>query len=806
MTNYKVAITLDANGNAVAKFQELNTQLKETKETTGQGGLLGNLGPLGTAVAAVGGAFAAMQIAQKAIEMRNLGQTVQQTANTYIALQGGAQAAEVTMTSLRAATRGLVEDTTLMSGASQMLRTGVATNNAELTQLIEMAVALKKPTDSAAEALDNFTAMMANQSVLRLDSFGISSGRVTARIEELIAAGQAAGREDAFRMAVLEEGATAMDRLGSSIDQNVSQWDRLMVRGQNAIASIGQAAFGIGEAVAGGVNDALDAVVTLISRLEEIETDREIHIRVVEDITGEVTQASVDAVLAGVEAGVRETYAEMTGLTAEQLAPVMESLRAMIQGGAIGADLTPDEQIRQYEYLTGQVIAGPQRQVIVDTLQGYITSIAVQAVQDAYEAGTLEAGTDDALMRGMQAWRSTQTPQVRGVDFSLTRAYQDWQQETGGQSGLRRMGALANPLWSGLESYRAGVGSAGSGQDVLATVRQWQDAQRAQAADRNYSAQMYGALRDQRGQAAAEWGAGRILDIWGGITDRAADVAGFFDNALQAAEGIRNKLGEANDKLASALSGVLGLGVTGGFESDVYSQIAALIGDEEARTAFEMGTGLTTTGQGAFSDVTSFIAEMSGGGQVQAAQALAAFMQSGQFSGNMTQADLMRQIGYYGREGGGEFQVNAGDTYADLEARYGLSSEEVMRAAGITNSRLLLPGTYGAGGDWRQMVDASGTDKRGEREFTEGGLTPLDQMAKQAQSVSDQLEDIKDDIKSLDGVTASIRFVMSADMPPILQEILGYTSVGQMLTTQARNNGGVVPGTNPTSKTAGRQR
>ena len=42
--------------------------------------------------------------------------------------------------------------------------------------------------NGATESMENFALMLANQSILRLDSFGISSGKVTARIEELMSA------------------------------------------------------------------------------------------------------------------------------------------------------------------------------------------------------------------------------------------------------------------------------------------------------------------------------------------------------------------------------------------------------------------------------------------------------------------------------------------------------------------------------------------------------------------------------------------------------------------------------------------
>lgn len=805
MANYKVAIQLDAEGNAVAKFQELNTELKQTKESAGDGpgGLLGQLGPLGAGIAAVGGAFAAWGVAQKALEMRDLGQTVTQTANTFTALQGGAQAAEITMNSLRTATRGLIDDTTLMGGASSMLRTGVAANNDELVRFMEMATALKKPTDSAAEAIDNFTAMMANQSVLRLDSFGISSARVTARIEELIAAGQAAGREDAFRMAVLEEGAAAMDRLGDSIEQNASQWDRLMVRGQNAIQSIGEAAFSVGEAVAGGINTALTAVDNLITRLSEVEQDRQVNIQIATEASQETTQDAVDAILNGVDEGVRDAYAEATGLTPGQLSPIMETIRAMIQGGAIEADQTAEQQIRQYEALTGQVVTGPQRQVIADKLQDYIESVAIQAAQQAFEennwgpvvgrvtpegAWTGGPGTDESLLRGAQQYQTAM------AERQAEAVRRQRQQELSSLLALRSM----QQTYGSMDQ----MGLAAGFDSTPWQERQMQQAQIEQRNVRQYSENMWESWatvranqqREEQQQQFREWLPGAMTDVWGGITDAAARVSGFFENAAESARVIQSKMGEAGDKLATSLSGVLNLGVTGGFQGDVYSQIAQLITDESARQQFELGTGLSTTGQGAFQEVAGLIAGMTGDQQVMTAQGLAAFMQSGAFRPDMTTQDIMGQLGYMSKTGGQQFTVNAGDTYADLQARYGLNAQQVMNAAGITNSRLLQVGTYGMGDEYTTM--SMGKGARDDQD-------PMRILAENAGKANDEIQRVRDSLDEINGYTADIKLKLTADasgLPNVIRELMSYNSLSGAFEGVVSKNGGTVPGGNARSQ------
>jgi len=62
--------------------------------------------------------------------------------------------------------------------------------------------------------MENFALMMANQSIPRLDSFGISSGKVRARITELMEATEGLTREEAFNQAVMEQARVTMEKVG----------------------------------------------------------------------------------------------------------------------------------------------------------------------------------------------------------------------------------------------------------------------------------------------------------------------------------------------------------------------------------------------------------------------------------------------------------------------------------------------------------------------------------------------------------------------------------------------------------------
>lgn len=116
---------------------------------------------------------------------------------------------------LRSATRGMVSDAELMKSANQFLVMGLADSTEEASKFAEMATQLGRAMGKdAVPAMADFASMLANQSIPRLDTFGISSGRVRESIEAQMKANAELTREQAFLNAVLKEGGAAMERVG----------------------------------------------------------------------------------------------------------------------------------------------------------------------------------------------------------------------------------------------------------------------------------------------------------------------------------------------------------------------------------------------------------------------------------------------------------------------------------------------------------------------------------------------------------------------------------------------------------------
>ena len=163
--------------------------------------------------------------------------------------------------SLRRSTRGLVDDTNLMKAGNKFMAMGLATNSDEMNKLAEVATRLGSAMGSGAtESMENFALMMANQSIPRLDSFGISSGQVRARIEELMAANVNLTREQAFNTAVMEQAEVTMGKLGVPIDTAADKMARMTANIENLKGTLGDVLLPMLEPVVAKIGEVVAAV------------------------------------------------------------------------------------------------------------------------------------------------------------------------------------------------------------------------------------------------------------------------------------------------------------------------------------------------------------------------------------------------------------------------------------------------------------------------------------------------------------------------------------------------------------------
>lgn len=206
------------------------------------------------------GVFAGIQILNVVGDMVSLGNAANATTATFTALSGGAEAAATTMRSLREATGGVVADTELMAGANRLLAMNIATTGQQAAELSAVAVNLGRAFgQDASTAIENFSLMIANQSLLRLDSLGISASAVRARMKELAAEFPNMDKQARFTQATLEQATLSVDRLGSSITAGQTPVAQLTTKFENFKTSIGQ-----------DLATTINSAITAIEQLEAI--------------------------------------------------------------------------------------------------------------------------------------------------------------------------------------------------------------------------------------------------------------------------------------------------------------------------------------------------------------------------------------------------------------------------------------------------------------------------------------------------------------------------------------------------------
>jgi len=206
-----LVVKIDSEGNVQAIKQARQEIASTGKESNKTGD---SLAGLKKAAAFAAGAFAAIKSAQAAVDFVKMGAQVQAVEQRFVAFAGGAQQAQGYMEAFATATDGTVDRMGAMAGASKMLQMGLVDNAGEMETMAAIAVKLGNQTMGASDRLGDFAALLANRSIPRLDNFGISSGRVRERVQELTKAGHEL--DQAFKLAVLEEGRKSLEILGDT--------------------------------------------------------------------------------------------------------------------------------------------------------------------------------------------------------------------------------------------------------------------------------------------------------------------------------------------------------------------------------------------------------------------------------------------------------------------------------------------------------------------------------------------------------------------------------------------------------------
>ncbi len=239
MSNRTVTVTLRLDDKVSGGLESVNSKIKDTgdkaKTAGGQGGLKGfasNLGKISTLVQAGSSLWGLNQFVGALESIHAEGARATQIETVFNALNN--EGAADTLQKLVDATGGIVDNVTLMEGANLMQQMGLADNADDLAKMTEMAVKLGAAMGhDVNRSLDDFTKMLANQSIARLDTFGISSGKVRDRMKELGEEFPNMEKDVRFMTATMELGEVAMNRLGGAAEAGETAMKRMGVSIEN---------------------------------------------------------------------------------------------------------------------------------------------------------------------------------------------------------------------------------------------------------------------------------------------------------------------------------------------------------------------------------------------------------------------------------------------------------------------------------------------------------------------------------------------------------------------------------------------
>jgi len=175
---------------------------------------LGTLGKVAKGIAAAGLIALAKQAISASADLVKLGASSLMARDRLNAFAGGSQNAAVLLNSLIQASDGTIDRLTATAQAARLAQMGIATTGKEMAAVGAIVGKLGDQTLSLETRMQTFTMMMANQSKLRLDTFGLSVERVTKRQAELEAQGYSTA--EAFKIAVYEEAERAIEKLGDT--------------------------------------------------------------------------------------------------------------------------------------------------------------------------------------------------------------------------------------------------------------------------------------------------------------------------------------------------------------------------------------------------------------------------------------------------------------------------------------------------------------------------------------------------------------------------------------------------------------
>lgn len=364
MPTQRLEIEIRAEGDQAAKHLE---KLGKAADKSGQ-----SLGLLDGVMVGVGlrAADMATQFLRSVPELVDLGVEAGRAEIALEAYAGSAAAAERATQAVVEATDGAVSNLEATRQASRFMAMGLAETADEAGKLAEIAVTLGASMGKGPQqAFEEFALLLANQSIPRLDTFGISAGRTRERINELQEANEGMSRETAFMTAVMEEAEGKLEELEAAGFEATNSIDQLRAEVENA--KVGVATF-LAEGLVPWIDGIRDVRYALGEHSDALVTNSDTYedyldqIGTVELVVGRLTEEQFELAKAEEEAAEQARIAEA-------------SIRDY--GGEMQRARRHTDELAS----SGQGL----KQALLDTSEAAIAKQAIEALDAAYEEGVI---------------------------------------------------------------------------------------------------------------------------------------------------------------------------------------------------------------------------------------------------------------------------------------------------------------------------------------------------------------------------------------------------------------------------------
>ncbi len=278
------------------------------------------------------------------LELAELGAQAERVERRFQLLGDSVGDADEFLVAFQEGAGGTVSEMEAMLSSSKLLQMGLVTTNDEMSSVVEMATRLGDQTASATARVEDFALMLANQSIPRLDNFGISSGRVRARMKELQAASEDMSRETAFMIATMDEGGESLGVLGERVDDSAAQFEKMEAKMADARVEMGKALAPIIGSIMGKFADMETATIGVILALGGIIAIAPKVISAIRAIqtvlkTGTLQMGLIGIAIIAAVAAI-ELYGSVMNKAAEEAAALEDTGKALETLVAEGAEVT----------------------------------------------------------------------------------------------------------------------------------------------------------------------------------------------------------------------------------------------------------------------------------------------------------------------------------------------------------------------------------------------------------------------------------------------------------------------------------